>query len=71
MFASRMLVLVPGVPGSAKGMSGEGRMSSTSSMMKSYAVGSTFGGFGEPSSCAVVVTAVESLKQKVLKTSAR
>ena len=45
-------------------MSVEGKMSSTSSMMISYAVGSTFRGIGEPLSCAVVVAAVESLKQE-------
>ena len=57
--------------GSTKGVSGEGRMSSTSRMMMSYAVGSEFGEIGEPPCSAVVVTAVESLKQKVLNTSAR
>ena len=36
--------------GSIKGVSGEGKMSSTSSMMRSFAVESTFVGIGEPPS---------------------
>ena len=34
--------------GSTKVVNGEGRVSSTCSMMRSYDVGSTFGGTGEP-----------------------
>ena len=60
MFASRILDLVPGAPGSTKRMIGGGKKSSTSSMMMSFDVGCTVGEIGEPPSCAVVVTAVES-----------
>ena len=50
--------------GSPNVLSGERKMSLTCSIMRSYAVGSTFGGIGEPPSCAMGVTALESLKQK-------
>ena len=42
-------------------------MSSTSNVISSYAVGSTFGGIGEPPSCVTGVTAVESLKQESVR----
>ena len=52
------------------GVRDEGRMSSTSSMMRSYAVGSTFGGNGEPPSwCAGNCSGVTKAK-RVLKASA-
>ena len=38
------------VGASTSGVRGDGKMSSTSSIMSSYAVGSTFGGIGEPPS---------------------
>ena len=50
------------VGASISGVRGEGRMSLTSSMTTSYAVGWTFGGIGEPPSWWVG-TAVELLKQ--------
>ena len=52
--------------GSTNGVRGEGRMFSTSSMMRSYAVGSKLGGIGETPSCVV-----GALKQKLLNTGAR
>ena len=55
MFASCILVLVLG---GGKPIS---------SNVRSYAVGSTFGGIGEPPSCAMGVTALESLKQENVK----
>ena len=54
------------VGASSNGVRGDGRMSSTSSMMRSYDVGSTFRGIGEPPSWWVG-TAVELLKQKCVK----
>ena len=53
--------------GSTNGVRGQGKMSSMSSIMRSYAVGSTIGGTGEPPSCAIGVTVVESLKQEGVK----
>ena len=50
--------------GSTNDVSGEGRMLSTSSIIRSYAVGSIFGGTGEPPSRAVVVIVVVLLKQE-------
>ena len=54
------------VGASTSGVRGEGGMWSTSSMMRSYAVGSTFGGIGEPPSWWMGI-AVELLKQKKVK----
>ena len=51
------------VGASTNGVRGDGKMTSTSSMMRFYAVGSTFGGITEPPSWWVE-TAVELLKQK-------
>ena len=53
--------------GSTNCVRGEGRMSSTSSIMRSYAVGLTFGGISEPPFCVTGVTAVESLKQESVR----
>ena len=55
--------------GSTKSVRGEGRMSKTSRIMRSYAVGSTLGGIGDPPSCVPLVKAVGSPKQiKALST---
>ena len=50
--------------GSTNVVSCKGQMSSSSSIMRSHAVGSTFGGIGQPLSCAVKLTALLSLKLK-------
>ena len=49
--------------GSTKGVRQEGRMLSTSSIVRSHAVGSTFGGLDDPTSCVNEVTAVVLLEQ--------
>ena len=54
------------VGANTSGVRGDGKMSSTSSMMRLYAVGSKFGGIVEPPSWWVG-TAVELRKQKSVK----